>query len=46
MFEQDTHHYFDHPVSAKPTEFAPQIGQFPTGEGWQDALVSKNKKSY
>ena len=42
----DPHHYFDHPVSAKPTEFAPQIGQFPTGEGWQDALVSKNRKSY
>ena len=22
-----------YPVSATPTEFAPQIGQFPTGEG-------------
>ena len=26
------------PVSATPTEFAPQIGQFPTEEGWQNAL--------
>ena len=27
----DLHHYFDHPVSATPTEFASQIGQFPRG---------------
>ena len=24
------------PVSATPTAFAPQIGQFPTGEGWRN----------
>ena len=28
------------PVSATPTAFAPQIGQFPTGEGWQKSLLS------
>ena len=28
------------PVSATPTAFAPQIGQFPTGEGWRKSLLS------
>ena len=32
------------PVSATPTEFAPQIGQFPTGEGWRDANFFKTKR--
>ena len=27
------------PVSATPTAFASQIGQFPTGEGWQKFLL-------
>ena len=27
------------PVSATPTAFASQIGQFPTGEDWQNALI-------
>ena len=32
------------PVSATPTEFAPQIGQFPTGEGWRKSLLSSAYK--
>ena len=32
------------PVSATPTAFASQIGQFPAGEGWQNALISSAYK--
>ena len=34
------------PVSATPTEFAPQIGQFPTGEGWRKSLLLSAHSPY
>ena len=34
------------PVSATPTAFAPQIGQFPTGEGWRKSLLSSAHSPY